>query len=180
MEKYIFVHCEKEIPTEITYGYHKTHFGLVLLAVTEHGICHLSFVEETSTPHNLDELQKHWPHSTLKEDAVQTQSWVELIFADSEKPSKPIHVLLKGSEFQKRVWQALLSIPVGSVVSYSQLADSVGMPRAVRAVASQIAKNEIAYIIPCHRVIRKSGNINQYRWGVNVKRALLEHEGVEL
>lgn len=178
MEKYVFIHQEKEVPTEITYGHHMTPCGPALLAFMEKGICHLSFVEEEHVPATREELQKHWPHCTLKEDAVQTRSLIDRIFDTAEASSHPIPVVLKGSEFQRRVWQALVSIPSGKVVSYSQVAESVGMPRAVRAVASQIAKNEIAYIVPCHRVIRKSGNINQYRWGVERKKALLTYEGI--
>ena len=155
----------------IRYGVHDSPFGRCLLATTPRGICALFF----DAPDMLDDLHVRWPQATLIEDSARTAPLVEQIFA-APSPDRPFNLVLKGTNFQVNVWRALLSIPPGAVVSYEDLAAYVGRPDATRAVAGAVARNPISYLVPCHRVIRKSGNTNKYRWGATRKRALLGWE----
>jgi len=162
---------------KITYGFHKTPFGQCLLATTDRGICGLTFIEQQNQKQVLEDLKSTWPNSEFCEDSVQTQELVDRIFSPSEqKNGMPLNLLLKGTNFQIKVWEALLKIPEGAMVSYADVAASMGQPAASRAVASAISKNPVGYIIPCHRVIRKMGIINDYRWGAARKKAILGWE----
>jgi len=161
----------------IKYGFHSTLFGECLLAVTERGICGLSFVPEGRRGQVLKELRERWTGATLREASGTTQPVVDRLFARSAKKRRaPLQLLLKGTNFQIKVWEALIRIPEGSVVSYEDLARSIGSPRASRAVGSAVGKNPVAYIIPCHRVIRREGIIGNYHWGQERKKALLGWE----
>ena len=162
---------------QITYGFHDTPFGHCLLATTERGICALYFVHQGERPAGPAQLAAQWPQANLIEDPGQTRPLVDRIFAPgSTGQARPFHLLLKGTNFQVKVWQALLSIPPGSMVSYGDLAAYLGQPGATRAVASAIARNPVAYLIPCHRVIARSGRIHHYQWGATRKKALLGWE----
>ena len=167
---------------QITYGIHNTPFGQCLLATTDRGICALHFVQSGDIPAALKPLAEQWPQASLIEDRSQTQPLVDQIFAPaSNGHSRPFHLLLKGTNFQVKVWQALLTIPPGVMVSYQDLAVLVDKPNAARAVAGAIARNPIAYLIPCHRVISRTGEAHRYRWGTARKRAMLGWEaGQEL
>jgi AraC family transcriptional regulator of adaptative response/methylated-DNA-[protein]-cysteine methyltransferase len=161
----------------ITYGFHDTPFGQCLLATTDRGICNLSFVETNKQPQVLEELKANWPYSTLAENNRQTQPLVNQIFKlDRSNHNMPVRLLLKGTNFQVKVWEALLKIPEGMMVSYNDVAASIGRPAAARAVANAVAQNPVGYLIPCHRVIRKVGIINDYRWGTPRKKAILGWE----
>ena len=165
----------------ITYGFHDTPFGQCLLATTERGICNLSFVEDNNREQALKELKAQWPNSTFIENSQYTQGLVNQVFQpDNPQSDTPVHLLLKGTNFQVKVWEALLKIPEGMMVSYNDVAAAIGQPTATRAVASAIAKNPVAYLIPCHRVIRKMGVINNYRWGTPRKKAILGWEAGRL
>ncbi len=155
----------------IRYGVHDTPFGRARLALTERGITNLAFVDHESPV----ELEEEWPHATLVHDPRTTAGWMERVFDRSGS----LPVLLKGTNLQLRVWEALLRIPDGTVVSYGSLAGALGMPASARAVAGAVGKNPIAYLIPCHRVLRTTGAIGGYRWGTARKRAMLgrEHAG---
>jgi AraC family transcriptional regulator of adaptative response/methylated-DNA-[protein]-cysteine methyltransferase len=174
---------------EISYGFHDTPFGECLLATTDRGICGLHFVqarhfvqaehlaEGNARSAALETLTRDWPRATFVEEPRQTQPFVDRIFApDVIQQSRPFHLLLKGTNFQVKVWQALLAIPPGSMVSYQDLATYIGLPSAARAVGRALAKQPIAYLIPCHRVISKGGKAHQYRWGSTRKRAILGWE----
>lgn len=162
---------------KITYGFHQTPFGLCLLATTERGICGLTFTEAEGQAHALEELKQAWPNSEFYEDSAQTRPLIEQIFSPSkQKNGAPIHLLLKGTNFQIKVWEALLKIPEGAMVSYNDVARYIGQSGASQAVGNAISKNPIGYIIPCHRVIKKMGIINQYRWGAPRKKAILGWE----
>ena len=180
----------------ISYGFHPTSFGLCLLAATERGICALRFVEangfhiqepvdETlgglrSDHETLSEISAEWPAATLREDPSVTQPLVDRIFAtESTKRNEPFHLQVKGTNFQVNVWEALLTIPAGSLVTYQSVAERMGQPKAVRAVASAVAKNPIGYLIPCHRVIAKAGQIHRYRWGDVRKKAIVGWEAAQ-
>ena len=162
---------------KIEYGLHPTPFGECLLATTDRGICHLGFLAGNDHSTSLHQLQQNWPGAKLIENQANTGSIVNNIFIPAHtSESRPFHLLLKGTNFQVNVWQALLTIPRGSMVSYQDMADYIGHPKAFRAVAGAIALNPVAYLIPCHRVIAKSGQIRGYRWGSARKRAILGWE----
>ena len=161
----------------IRYGLHATCFGTCLLAVTERGICWLAFVHHQSKAEAVEEMKRHWRGAQVVESPATTAAFVERIFTRRQTNDEtPLNLLLAGTNFQLKVWQALLRIPAGVVVSYQTLAREVCSARASRAVANAVANNPIAYLIPCHRVIRNTGVIGDYRWGSVRKRALLGWE----
>jgi AraC family transcriptional regulator of adaptative response/methylated-DNA-[protein]-cysteine methyltransferase len=171
----------------IRYGFHATPFGECLLATTERGICGLTFVGDED---ELANLHGRWPAAHLVEDSQGTAGVAQRIFgpgllaAHHEEPSPsngaPLRLLLAGTNFQIKVWDALLRIPPGSVCTYEDIAQRIGQPSAARAVGGAVGSNAIAYLIPCHRVIRKSGVIRDYRWGATRKKALLTWEAAQV
>jgi AraC family transcriptional regulator of adaptative response/methylated-DNA-[protein]-cysteine methyltransferase len=180
----LFVTCEAITPGEfknkgegltITYGFHPSPFGECLLAVTDRGICGLAFVSGSNRDNVLTELKNKWPQAKFAEDPAYTLPFVEQIF-NPVKSRQALPVILKGTNFQIKVWQALLKIPPGSVVSYDELATLIGQPGAARAVGNAVAQNPIGYVIPCHRVIRKMGAVGDYHWNPTRKRAILGWE----
>jgi len=182
----LFVSCEAVTPGEykkrgegltIHYGYHPTPFGECLLAVTERGICSLYFVEHNDRSDSIYTLHHRWECSRLVEDPTTTAPLIDRIFPLFYQPgAAPLQLYLSGTNFQIKVWEALLRIPQGRVVSYENVAHSLGMLQGARAVSRAVADNPIAYIIPCHRVIRKMGLMGGYRWGISRKKALLGWE----
>ena len=160
---------------EIRYGFHPTPFGECLLAVTDRGVCGLEFIVDGQREPVLDGLKKRWSKATLIEDPAQTQAAVDQIFGPVQDEQN-LPLVLKGTNFQIKVWHALLKIPPGTVVSYQDIANYIGQPKASRAVGMAIANNPVGYVIPCHRVIRKMGNINGYQWGAARKKAILGWE----
>ncbi len=165
----------------IRYGFHSTPFGEVLLGSTDRGICSLSFVMPAGRADALAALRKGWPNADLIEDHSATQPLVAAIF---RRPSPgnggPLHVYLSGTNFQLKVWEALLRIPSGSVVSYRDIAGYLGDPRASRAVGNALAHNPVAVLIPCHRVIHSLGEFGNYHYGEARKIALLGWEMAKL
>jgi len=161
----------------IHYGFHPTLFGECLLAVTGRGICGLSFIPEGKQAQVLKELRDRWTGAMLREAPGTTQPFIDRLFSRPvKKRRKPLQLLLKGTNFQIRVWEALLRIPEGKVVSYEDLARAIGNAGASRAIGNAVGKNPVAYIIPCHRVIRRVGIIGNYHWGPERKKALLGWE----
>jgi AraC family transcriptional regulator of adaptative response/methylated-DNA-[protein]-cysteine methyltransferase len=152
----------------IRHGLHETPFGRARIAVTPRGITNLAFVDHATTT----DLEENWPRAELVHDPAATAGWIAKVF----ERAGPIPVLLRGTNLQLRVWEALLRIPEGTVVSYGSLAAALGKPTAARAVAGAVAANPIAYLIPCHRVLRATGAIGGYRWGTARKRAMLGRE----
>lgn len=162
---------------KIFYGFCNSPFGECLLAMTERGICHLGFLEENERTETLNRLFQTWPGSEFTENQERISSIVKNIFrVDQMLNSRPFNMQIKGTNFQINVWRALLGIPEGWIVSYQDIASYLGHPKAFRAVANAVAVNPIAYLIPCHRVIAKSGNMNKYRWGSARKKALIGWE----
>ena len=162
----------------IRYGIHPTPFGKCLIATTERGICHLSFVQ-TSEGDAIDNLVSDWKQATMIEDHKATIPLIEPIFdLRYSRRGKPLSVHLRGTNFQLKVWEALLQIPVGEVTTYAGIASRIGKPNATRAVGTAIGHNPIAVLIPCHRVIRKVGEFGNYRYGALRKKALLAREFV--
>lgn len=186
----LFVSCEAVTPGEfknqgegltIDYGFHPTPFGECLLAVTERGVCNLFFVRNDRRQRALAALKQQWQRANLRENPRVTRPLISRIFNSNGQPaSRPLNLLLKGSNFQIKVWEALLKIPSGSVVSYENLAEHLGMPRASRAVGNAVAKNPISFLIPCHRVIRKAGESGNYGGGPARKKAMLGWEAAHI
>ena len=162
---------------EISYGFHPTPFGTCLLATTSRGICALRFAEDGGETAVLTELQAEWPQAVWVENGAEIGPIVDRIFGGEMGDGKrPFHLYLKGTNFQVQVWQALLAIPAGALVSYGDVAQYLGKPTATRAVASAIAKNPVGYFIPCHRVISQTGKLHNYRWGSTRKKAMVGWE----
>ena len=158
----------------IRYGIHPTPFGKCLIATTERGICNLSFVE-ASEGKTIDELVAHWKHARMTEDYASTAALVTAIFSGIGSAA-PLKLHLRGTNFQIKVWEALLTIPNGALTTYEQLAARIGRPAASRAVGTAVGHNPIAYLIPCHRVIRKTGEYGNYRYGSTRKKLILAKE----
>ncbi len=159
----------------IAYGFHGTPFGQCLLAMTERGICALRFVPSAVRNEALAHLKSEWPRARFVERPDRTAAVVHELFSSNAR-AKAFHLHLKGTNFQVQVWQALLAIPPGAMVSYQDVATGLQAPTATRAVASAIARNPVAYLIPCHRVISKAGKAHNYRWGAARKKAMLGWE----
>lgn len=160
----------------IRYGIHPTPFGKCLIALTERGICHLGFVQG-SEGDAIDQLVADWQQARMIEDYKATISLIEPIFdLRYNHRGKPLNVHLRGTNFQLKVWEALLQVPAGTVTTYEGIASRIGKPSATRAVGTAIGHNPIAVLIPCHRVIRKVGDFGNYRYGTLRKKALLARE----
>jgi AraC family transcriptional regulator, regulatory protein of adaptative response / methylated-DNA-[protein]-cysteine methyltransferase len=158
----------------IRYGIHPTPFGKCLIATTERGICNLSFVD-SSEGRTIDNFVEDWKLAKLNEDYTATAPLITRIFSDLETGS-PLRLHLRGTNFQIKVWEALMTIPTGVVTTYEHIAAQIGNPNALRAVGTAVGHNPIAYLIPCHRVIRKSGEYGNYRYGSARKKVILAKE----
>lgn len=160
----------------IFFGFADSPFGTCLIAESPRGICHLSFVENEKT--SLTELNNDWPQAKLKRnDTVAARLATRIFMRPDESPSQPaLRAFIRGTPFQVRVWRALLQVQPGTLTSYGRLAGMIKKPAAARAVGSAVAKNPLAYLIPCHRVIRETGVIGDYHWGPIRKRAIIAWE----
>ncbi len=164
----------------ITYGFGPSPFGECLLATTPRGICHLGFVEAERRPEAREVLFQMWPQASFNEDPARIAPIAHRIFHPAPLDNhRPFNLHLKGTNFQINVWKALVRIPAGRVVSYQDIAALIGRPKAFRAAANAIAINPVAYLIPCHRVIAKSGKIHRYRWGTPRKKAIIGWEAAQ-
>lgn len=159
----------------IRYGIHPTPFGKCLIATTERGICHLGFVQ-TSEGDAVDNLVAGWKEAKMVEDVKSTAPLVAPIFDLKWRGNEALRLHLRGTNFQIKVWEALLQIPQGTVTTYGQIATRIGQPSALRAVGTAVGHNPIAVLIPCHRVLRKDGDFGNYRYGSARKKALLFSE----
>ncbi len=184
----LFVTCEAVTPgeykakgegLEISYGYHATPFGECMLAKTERGICCLSFVQNDERGPVFASLKHRWQNAKLIENPDVTRPLIKKIFNSSEgQHSTRLHLVLSGTNFQIKVWEALIKIPMGAVVSYEDVAAHLGMPKASRAVGNAVGSNPVSFVIPCHRVIRKTAEFGNYGGGVARKLAILGWEAV--
>jgi AraC family transcriptional regulator of adaptative response/methylated-DNA-[protein]-cysteine methyltransferase len=162
---------------QIVYGFSHCPFGEVMIATTQRGICRISFLKKENRFEMIHQLCSTWPRAEFTENQDHIQAITDRIFAQqSVNTPQPLRLHVKGTNFQVNVWQALLAIPPGRLVSYHDIATSMGKPKAVRAVASAVAGNPVAYLIPCHRVIAKTGKFNKYRWGATRKKAMIAWE----
>ena len=160
----------------IYYSHAETVFGNILIASTEKGICHISFVQETS---DLTALINRFPAALLEQKTDLHQQEALKMFRDDWSDLDKVKLHLKGTPFQIKVWNALLQIPMGSLKSYLEIANEIGDSKASRAVGTAIGNNPIAYIIPCHRVITSSGNLGGYHWGIDRKSAIIGWESAK-
>ena len=140
----------------IDYGFSASPFGECLMAITKRGICHFGFIQKNNTSDARRQLFETWPGAVFNENPKSVEPFLNQIFnLNAKKETRPFNLLIKGTNFQINVWKALLRIPSGNVVSYQHIAEYIGRPKAFRAVASAVALNPVAYLIPCHRVISK-------------------------
>ena len=160
----------------IEWGAHETPFGECVIGTTPRGVCGLNFATDDGVEGAVASLARTWEGARLVERPAATRPLAERIFGGGQPPRQPLAVLVKGTNFQLKVWEALLRIPVGAVTTYESLASAAGVPRAVRAVGSAIGANPVSYLIPCHRVIRKTGAFGNYGGGIARKRAMLAWE----
>ncbi len=166
----------------ITAGFADSPFGGYLAGEGPRGVCHLSFIESGTGEAALDGLHADWPNARLRRDDDAAARLAARIFAapagvSAARPA--LRALVRGTAFQLRVWRALLRIPSGALITYGRLAAALGMPGAARAVGTAVGRNPLAYLIPCHRVIRETGAAGGYRWGAERKRAMLARESAE-
>ncbi|HEY5654028.1 MAG TPA: methylated-DNA--[protein]-cysteine S-methyltransferase [Pontiella sp.] len=152
----------------ITAGFSESPFGRCLIAECPHGICYLGFGDADVWP----ELQTLWSDFKIIRDDPMAASLADRVFVKQQA----LDVFVKGSEFQLKVWRALLEIPCGEAISYRMLANRIGNPKAIRAAGAAVGKNPVAYIIPCHRIVHSDGSVGGYRWGVQLKSEMLMRE----
>lgn len=159
----------------IRYGVHESPFGAALVAVTARGVCGLQFVDGAGD--GSERLRRDWPGAELRQDPDGTAPVFERLFRPlSSHSGRALALLVKGSNFQVKVWRALLELPLGSLATYGHVAGRIGAPGSARAVGTAIGANPVAWLIPCHRVIRESGALGGYRWGTGRKAAMLGWE----
>jgi len=162
---------------EIRWGRHATPFGDCLIAATPRGVCHLSFHERGETEPGLERLRRDWPAARLIRDQAGTARLAARAFRTGRgRAGTPLALHVRGTNFQLKVWEALLRVPAAETTTYGTIAAAVGAPGAARAVGSAVGDNPIAFVIPCHRVLRGTGALGGYRWGVERKRAMLAWE----
>jgi AraC family transcriptional regulator of adaptative response/methylated-DNA-[protein]-cysteine methyltransferase len=161
----------------ISYGLHPCPFGSALIMASERGLCGLAFADAGKEKAALADMRRRWPKAKYAEDAARTAPIARRIFDQKLwRPDRPLRVVLIGTDFEVRVWEMLLRIPMGRASTYSDIAGSIGAPKAARAIGAAVGKNPVAFVVPCHRVIGKSGELTGYHWGLTRKRAMLGWE----
>ncbi len=162
---------------EIDYRFAESPFGNILVASTLKGVCYMAFIDDPSIAFNT--LKQHFPNATFKQQTVILHQNVLSIFSHDWTDLNQIKLHLKGTDFQLKVWEALLKIPMGQLTTYKNIANQIENPNASRAVGTAIGSNPVAFIIPCHRVIQATGNIGGYMWGNTRKTAIIGWEGIK-
>ena len=160
----------------IRYGFHPSPFGECLLMTTDRGVCGLAFVTGGDRASVLADMTARWPRAQFTERPAETAPLAARIFEGANGSGEPLRLWLQGTNFQIRVWEALLRIPSGALVTYADLAASLGAPRAARAIGAAVARNPISYLVPCHRAILKTGMAHNYAWGRPRKLAMIGWE----
>jgi len=163
----------------IRYGFAATPFGECLLALTDRGVCSLAFLDHSNRNQAVTELKRQWPQGALQQTTREIHVLAQRLFASTHR-GVTLPLLVRGTNLQVKVWEALIRLPPGAVMSYEALAAGIGAPRAVRAVASAVARNPIGWLIPCHRVIRKTGAFGEYHWGEARKKAMFAWEAARV
>lgn len=158
---------------EICWGWFDSPFGPALVMGTDKGLCGIGFASECSEDEAMQDLRDRWPNATYREAPDRLAPWVRSAFGQAEGD---VPLFLIGAPFQIKVWEALMRVPSGHVTTYSEIAEFIGHPKAVRAVGTAVGRNPISFLIPCHRALRKSGGLGGYHWGLPVKRGILAWE----
>jgi AraC family transcriptional regulator, regulatory protein of adaptative response / methylated-DNA-[protein]-cysteine methyltransferase len=160
-----------------TYGFHPSPFGEALIVTTQRGLAGLGFVDAGDRHAALEDMQNRWPDALWQQDQNITFPYITRIFSrETWKPDTPLRVIMIGSDFEIRIWQALLTIPFGQTSTYSDIARRIGNPKAARAVGTGIGRNPISFVVPCHRVLGKGGSLTGYHWGLTRKQVMLGWE----
>jgi AraC family transcriptional regulator of adaptative response/methylated-DNA-[protein]-cysteine methyltransferase len=161
----------------ISYGFHPCPFGTALVMASARGLCGLAFADEGKEKPALADMRRRWPKAKYVEDAARTAPFAQRVFERKLwRPDRPLRVVLIGTDFEVRVWETLLRIPMGRATTYSDIAGALGRPAAARAVGAAVGKNPLSFVVPCHRVLGKSGDVTGYHWGLTRKRAMLGWE----
>jgi len=161
----------------VTYGFHPSPFGSALVMTTERGLAGLAFADPGEEDAALDDMRGRWTKARYGEDKERTGAIARRIFDPTLwRPERPLRVVLIGTDFEVRVWETLLGIPMGRATTYSDIAAKLGKPTAARAVGAAVGKNPVSFVVPCHRVMGKSGDLTGYHWGITRKRAMLGWE----
>jgi len=161
----------------ISFGFHPSPFGTALVMATERGLAGLAFADPGEESTALADMQSRWPQAKLIENTAHTAPLARRIFEPRLwRAERPLRVVLIGTDFEVRVWETLLRIPMGRAVSYSDIAARIGTPKAARAVGAAVGKNPISFVVPCHRALGKNGDLTGYHWGMTRKRAMLGWE----
>ena len=163
---------------KMVYGFHLSPFGLALIMATDRGVSGVAFA---NSDHDRDavceDMRNRWPKADYSHEPDLTAAYAKRIFEPSTwSKDQPLKIVLIGTDFEIRVWQSLLKVPMGQAVTYSDIAAHVCTPRAARAVGSAVGRNPISFVVPCHRVLRKDGNLGGYHWGVTRKKAIIGWE----
>ncbi|HML06637.1 MAG TPA: bifunctional helix-turn-helix domain-containing protein/methylated-DNA--[protein]-cysteine S-methyltransferase [Xanthobacteraceae bacterium] len=163
------------------FGFHPCPFGIALIMATERGLAGLALADAGEERATLADMKSRWPRATYVEDRSRTAALARRIFDPTLwRPSEPLRVILIGTDWEVRVWETLLKIPMGRLTTYSDIAGKVCTPAAARAVGAAVGKNPICFVVPCHRVVGKSGELTGYHWGLTRKRAMLGWEAGKL
>ena len=161
----------------VWYGFHPSLFGSALVMATDRGLCGLAFADLGQERAALADMRQRWPNANCVEDSARTAPIAARIFDKNLwRQDRPLRVVLIGTDFEVRVWETLLRIPMGRATTYSTIAGTIGAPKAARAVGAAVGKNPISFVVPCHRVLGKSGELTGYHWGITRKRAMLGWE----
>lgn len=161
----------------ISYGFHASPFGNALIMATDQGLSGLAFADDGEEAAALDDMRSRWPQAKYVNDQAATAAYASRIFSPGQwQPDTPLRVVFIGTDFQIRVWETLLKIPLGKLSTYSDIATHLGKPAASRAVGAAVGRNPISFVVPCHRVMGKSGGLCGYHWGLTRKRAILGWE----
>jgi AraC family transcriptional regulator of adaptative response/methylated-DNA-[protein]-cysteine methyltransferase len=159
------------------FGFHPSPFGEAILVATDRGLAGLGFVDEGDRETALADMKRRWPRAEYIEDAAATAPLAQRIFNPTRwQADQPLRVVLIGTDFEVRVWQTLLRIPLGRAITYSDIAGHIGKPSACRAVGAAVGKNPVSFVVPCHRVLGRSGALTGYHWGITRKQAILGWE----
>jgi AraC family transcriptional regulator, regulatory protein of adaptative response / methylated-DNA-[protein]-cysteine methyltransferase len=165
----------------VSYGYHPSPFGVALVMVTPYGLCGLAFCDAGGEVASLADMTRRWPNAQYTEESAITAPYAAQLFADQNfRSNQPLRITFIGTDFEIRVWETLLKIPVGQATTYGDIAASVGSPKAARAVGAAVGKNPMSFVVPCHRVLGKSGALTGYHWGLTRKKAILGWEAGKL
>jgi AraC family transcriptional regulator, regulatory protein of adaptative response / methylated-DNA-[protein]-cysteine methyltransferase len=161
----------------LTYGFHPSPFGTAIVIASDRGLAGLAFADPGGEQAALADMQRRWPRATYLEDHAATAELAQRIF-DTRlwRADQPLRVVLIGTDFEVRVWETLLKIPMGRAVSYSDIATRISRPKASRAVGAAVGKNPVSFVVPCHRALGKSGALTGYHWGITRKQAMLGWE----